>query len=306
MTCPNCGNEVADFMKFCQRCGTPVATTPYAAPAQPAQPVWSPAPQVGYAPPERKSRVGKILLIVGLILVVLVAGIGTAIFFGVRSYIRSMKNSEPYALAESTLRESPIAKERLGEIKSIGMPLGTYKEETDGTGFAAFTMSVEGERASGQYVVTLMRRRSIWHVQRASMKLAGGEEIRIVDERDYRNSGMTNGNVETNQNSEPASPVNSNSKSKTISGGVLNGKAISLPEPEYPAAAKSARAEGTVVVQVTIDEAGKVTQARAVSGHPLLQASAVAAARKAVFTPTKLSGQAVKVTGMINYNFKLE
>jgi protein TonB len=167
-------------------------------------------------------------------------------------------------------------------------------------------MSVEGERASGQYVVTLMRRRSIWHVQRASMKLAGGEEIRIVDERDYRNSGMTNGNVETNQNSEPASPVNSNSKSKTISGGVLNGKAISLPEPEYPAAAKSARAEGTVVVQVTIDEAGKVTQARAVSGHPLLQASAVAAARKAVFTPTKLSGQAVKVTGMINYNFKLE
>ena len=66
-----------------------------------------------------------------------------------------------------------------------------------------------------------------------------------------------------------------------ISGGVLNGKALSLPHPPYPAIARAARASGTVVVQVTIDENGQVISARAVSGHPLLQAVAVAAARRA-------------------------
>jgi protein TonB len=88
-----------------------------------------------------------------------------------------------------------------------------------------------------------------------------------------------------------------------ISGGVLNGKAISLPHPQYPPIAKQAHASGTVVVQVTIDENGNVISAHAVSGHPLLQAVAVAAARGARFSPTKLSGQPVKVTGVITYNF---
>ena len=88
-----------------------------------------------------------------------------------------------------------------------------------------------------------------------------------------------------------------------ISGGVLNGKAISLPHPAYPPIARQAHASGTVVVQVTIDENGNVISAHAVSGHPLLQAVAVAAARGARFSPTKLSGQPVKVTGVITYNF---
>ena len=88
-----------------------------------------------------------------------------------------------------------------------------------------------------------------------------------------------------------------------ISGGVLNGKAISLPKPQYPAIAKAAHAAGTVTVQVLIDENGSVVSAKAVSGHPLLQAVAVAAARQARFSPTKLSGQPVKVTGVIQYNF---
>lgn len=88
-----------------------------------------------------------------------------------------------------------------------------------------------------------------------------------------------------------------------ISGGVLNGKAISLPKPAYPPIARAAHASGTVVVQVLIDENGNVVSARAVSGHPLLQAVAVGAARQARFSPTKLSGQPVKVTGVIQYNF---
>jgi protein TonB len=90
-----------------------------------------------------------------------------------------------------------------------------------------------------------------------------------------------------------------------ISGGVLNGKAISLPKPGYPPVARAARQTGTVTVQVTIDENGSVISARAVSGPPPLQAAAVQAAYGARFSPTKLSGQPVKVTGVITYNFQL-
>ena len=88
-----------------------------------------------------------------------------------------------------------------------------------------------------------------------------------------------------------------------IQGGVLNGKALELPKPEYPDIARAAHASGTVVVQVLIDEDGNVASAHAISGHPLLQAAAVGAAREARFAPTRLSGQPVKVTGVIQYNF---
>jgi len=91
-----------------------------------------------------------------------------------------------------------------------------------------------------------------------------------------------------------------------ISGGVLNGKALSLPQPEYPTIAKAAHASGSVVVQVVIDKRGCVESAHAVGGHPLLQSAAVQAASQARFTPTRLSGQPVKVTGVLTYNFVLQ
>lgn len=89
------------------------------------------------------------------------------------------------------------------------------------------------------------------------------------------------------------------------SGGVLNGNAVSKPLPAYPPVAKAARAQGTVSVQVVVDEQGRVVSAQAVAGHPLLREAAAAAARQARFTPTTLSGQPVKVAGVITYNFDL-
>lgn len=88
-----------------------------------------------------------------------------------------------------------------------------------------------------------------------------------------------------------------------ISGGVLNGKAVRLVQPPYPAIARSAHASGQVRVQIVIDENGNVISAAPVSGHPLLQGAAVSAARASKFTPTKLSGMPVKVSGVIIYNF---
>ncbi|MGE3466868.1 MAG: TonB family protein [Pyrinomonadaceae bacterium] len=101
----------------------------------------------------------------------------------------------------------------------------------------------------------------------------------------------------------PPPPPAPKPKPKTVSGGVLNGKATSLPKPAYPAAAKAVRAGGSVSVQVLISESGSVISASAVSGHPLLRAAAARAARGARFSPTLLSGQPVKVSGVITYNF---
>jgi protein TonB len=98
---------------------------------------------------------------------------------------------------------------------------------------------------------------------------------------------------------EKTKPVNP----PTISKGVITGQAKNLPKPNYSAAAKAVGASGDVQVQVLIDERGNVVSASAISGNPLLKADSVKAAYQAKFNPTLLSGQPVKVTGIIVYRF---
>jgi protein TonB len=86
---------------------------------------------------------------------------------------------------------------------------------------------------------------------------------------------------------------------------ILNGEALSLPKPPYPAMAKQIHVQGTVNVQVLIDEKGNVVSATPVSGHPLLMHAARTAALQARFSPTMLGDQPVKVSGVITYNFLL-
>ena len=91
----------------------------------------------------------------------------------------------------------------------------------------------------------------------------------------------------------------------SVVGEVLQGKASFRAEPVYPAAAKNGRISGTVIVEVTVDETGHVTDARAVCGPDLLVGASIEAAKKWRFTPTLLSGQPVKVIGTITFNFHL-
>jgi len=87
--------------------------------------------------------------------------------------------------------------------------------------------------------------------------------------------------------------------------GVESGQLLALPKPPYPPIARAAHATGTVEVKVIVDFDGSVIAAAAISGHPLLQAAAVAAARNARFTPLKYQGEPVKVVGVIQYHFVL-
>jgi TonB family protein len=86
---------------------------------------------------------------------------------------------------------------------------------------------------------------------------------------------------------------------------IVNGKAISLPQPAYPQNARDAGAEGSITVYVTIDDQGNVIEAHAVGGHPFLQDAAVAAAKQAKFEPAQVDGQPTLVTASITYRFTL-
>src|SRR5262249_34902986 len=90
-----------------------------------------------------------------------------------------------------------------------------------------------------------------------------------------------------------------------VSGGVLQGTVIKKVQPPYPPIAKAAKASGAVEVQILIGETGEVIDANVIAGHPLLRDAALQAARQWVFQPTELSGEAVKVQGILTFNFSL-
>lgn len=60
-------------------------------------------------------------------------------------------------------------------------------------------------------------------------------------------------------------------------------KITRLARPPYPAAARAVRVFGEVVVEIKIDKEGKITEAKAVSGHPLLRVASVQAAKSSLF-----------------------
>ena len=137
---------------------------------------------------------------------------------------------------------------------------------------------------------------------RTSAAKLNGSQIQPLnlDLRPLSNSTRTN--VVANDSEPPPAP---RPLLKPVSGGVLNGKAISLPAPTYPDIARRMRQAGKVEVEVIVDENGKVISARATTGPTVLRDVAVDAALRARFTPTKLSGQPVKISGRIDYNFTL-
>ena len=93
-----------------------------------------------------------------------------------------------------------------------------------------------------------------------------------------------------------------NPGSAPIESGIVNGRATNLVMPSYPMNMRGN--EGFVMVRVTIDEKGNVIDAKATCGILGFVESVEQAARKSKFSPTVLSGQPVKVTGMIIYNFR--
>jgi protein TonB len=75
--------------------------------------------------------------------------------------------------------------------------------------------------------------------------------------------------------------------------------------PVYPELARRARVSGIVVLEVTVDEEGTVTEVRVLRGHPLLDEAAAAAVRQWRYSPTLLSGEPVPVVATVTVVFNL-
>ena len=131
------------------------------------------------------------------------------------------------------------------------------------------------------------------------------DKLTATNTAEVKNVAGNNSTTKVALESEPPPSPAPRPILRPVSGGVLNGAAIYLPPPMYPETAKRMRTSGLVTVEVVIDESGKVISATAANGPSTLRESAIQAALRARFSPTKLSGQPVKVFGTISYKFSL-
>ena len=300
--CPQCNSEFDDKVNFCLNDGTPVVTASqrevptesFSAPLVDEPAVAEPQPTAGYtastagameqqtganepiAPRQplpakrRSSAILWVLLAVGLAgLFIVVLGVAGLLYYMVYRQPEVAKvNSNSIVISDAN---STGGDSNLSDANSIALSPNSNSALPSNS----VTVPTSNTNANA------MNRR------------ATPTPAKTIEPRGTPSADQT----------PPPPPTPERSIPKVISGGVLNGRAISLPKPAYPPAARAVRAGGSVNVQVLIDEEGRVISAHAVGGNPLLIPAAEVAARGARFSPTLLSGQPVKVSGIITYNF---
>ncbi|HKQ93296.1 MAG TPA: energy transducer TonB [Blastocatellia bacterium] len=105
------------------------------------------------------------------------------------------------------------------------------------------------------------------------------------------------------ENSNEPPPPPTPAPAPRVSKGVITGEVVTKAQPTYPSIAKQINAAGEVQVAILINENGRVIEAKAIKGHPVLRASAEDAARKWIFNPTLLDGKPVKQPGTLTFVF---
>lgn len=137
-------------------------------------------------------------------------------------------------------------------------------------------------------------------------KIKCREEARAIYEA-ARDAGQVASLLDQNPAPAPSqiSPPPVEEKKIIISAGVLDSAAIKKVQPAYPPIAKAARASGAVQVQIEVNQEGRVTEAKVLSGHPLLRQAALEAAQQWKFKPTNIdNGRTLKVQGVLTFNFR--
>jgi TonB family protein len=92
---------------------------------------------------------------------------------------------------------------------------------------------------------------------------------------------------------------------KVVNGGIINGMALNLVKPKYPAVCRAARCAGIIFVQVVFDTiTNKIESAVAISGHPLLRNVSVEAVRESEFkVHDHFRSENLKQLGFVVYRF---
>ncbi len=90
-----------------------------------------------------------------------------------------------------------------------------------------------------------------------------------------------------------------------VSQGVTQGLVIRRVQPAYPALARQARIQGSVLLQAEISKDGSIQNLRLISGHPMLAPAAIEAVKQWKYKPYFLNGEPVEVETQITVNFSL-
>jgi protein TonB len=91
----------------------------------------------------------------------------------------------------------------------------------------------------------------------------------------------------------------------TISKGVTEGLLLAPIRPAYPAIARAAGVQGTVVMEAVISKAGRIESLHALSGPAMLQRAALDAVSEARYRPYLLNGEPTEVKTTITVVFTL-
>jgi len=107
------------------------------------------------------------------------------------------------------------------------------------------------------------------------------------------------------ETADEAPPPPTAAAAPSVSKGVAAGAALTKVAPIYPPMARRMNASGAVQVAITINESGRVIEAKAISGHPALRSAAEEAAKKWVFRPTRVDGKSMKQQDVLTFIFDL-
>jgi len=86
---------------------------------------------------------------------------------------------------------------------------------------------------------------------------------------------------------------------------MMEGNLIHRVQPIYPALAKQARIQGSVVLRAIINREGVIENLQAVSGPPVLEQAAIEAVKQWRYKPYLLDGQPIEVETQVTVNFSL-
>lgn len=239
MRCSNCGHELPQGVRFCTKCGTPVApsgpvdpyaptemfTQPAASTSQPTAPVaqptaafsqpqptvsfgaQTPQPQAfaggGMVQQQKRGMSGcaKALVVFLIVSVALLGLAGAGGYYLYRVANEKLRSSEAYTVAVSALKNDPNATDKLGNVTETGFPLGAFTENADGSGDAGYHLSVKGTKSSGTYDVAMTRRAGKWYLVTGKLTLQNGEVITV------KSPSQPGGNDNGNSNDSFAPPA---------------------------------------------------------------------------------------------------
>jgi len=149
---------------------------------------------------------------------------------------------------------------------------------------------------------------------KATTCLSSGEAVSeqsFAGQRATAGAGATGPQIDVQSiaNAKPqntgAAPQGTRPMRVRVSQGVMQGMVISKVQPVYPADAKAARIQGSVVIAAIIGKDGNIQSERLMSGHPLLAPAAMDAVRQWKYRPYLLNGQAMEVDTQVTVNFTL-